>query len=735
MRVAPRFAFLTAGLVLVVAPLALAHRERPIASPPRSGQVPDLNRVSSKTVVVCKPSSKPTKAEHDAIHLLLQTATGPALDDAQARETAWHANTKLFKKCRYEHVQEAVNAVGDGTAIKVLPGVYREEPSRAQSTSSSGDLPDGSYSYEYHVAHPNDANLVAILGKKNITLEGTGAHPRDVLLDVGFVKDVGIRCDRCEGFIVRNLWERDANEHGIYVVDSDGYIFDRTVGSYNREYELFSFASDHGLYTDCEAEGGGDSGLYVGGAPKTPGRFSCEIRRCNMHHNALGFSGTQGSYIWMHNNQATDNAIGISFDSENDHPNFPQAGSLIEDNDFHDNNYNIYAADSDVPPGGPAYNFFQYPVGTGMWIVGGEDNTIQNNRVYNNGSFGFILAGNALETPLPAQIHRNSFKNNLMGTDVGNGAGPNGYAFAPGGNYAPGGSDFFWDGSGNDNCWGPNGNVTMDPNPLPGPCPQANTGSVILPVEDKLEGLLSCALSQVPGSDPPVYHTNDTFYPCPFGQTNNAPYLNKDERECGNGAIDVGEDCDPGYNGYPAAVTETCATLGHGPGTLGCTPFCTFDTTGCAAVECQEYGASRARLKDLGSPAGNDDVAVTAADVSGAGRTFDPRTEETSLVVRDDGGAVYSVTIPAGSGDWSATGSRFNYNGSLGGLQHFGIHGNFTKTFRFEADAKDQDLSAAADTQTVSTVLRVGDDCWADTVACTVSSSGELVSCRGRKTP
>src|SRR5262249_27020832 len=145
---------------------------------------------------------------------------------------------------------------------------------------------------------------------------GTGANPRDVVVDAGFVKDVGVRCDRCNGFIVRNLWEKDANEHGIYVVDTDGYIFDHAVGSYNKAYELFSFASDHGLYTDCEAIGGGDSGVYIGGDPTTPGRYAAELRTTKMHHNALGFSGTQGSSIWMHDNEAYDNAIAISFDSE-----------------------------------------------------------------------------------------------------------------------------------------------------------------------------------------------------------------------------------------------------------------------------------------------------------------------------------------------------------------------------------------------------------------------------------
>src|SRR5439155_20279934 len=111
-----------------------------------------------------------------------------------------------------EHVQAAVNAAGDDTTVFILPGVYREEPSRAAPTTTHGDNPDGTYSFTWHRQHPNDANLIAVLGKTNFTLEGTGAGPRDVLIDAGIVKDVVIRADKCAGVIVRNLWARDANE-------------------------------------------------------------------------------------------------------------------------------------------------------------------------------------------------------------------------------------------------------------------------------------------------------------------------------------------------------------------------------------------------------------------------------------------------------------------------------------------------------------------------------------------
>src|SRR5437016_12759440 len=163
-RRAPSLALTAIGLVLATG-AALAHSERPIDSPPRPGSVPDGNRRSAHTLVVCKPSSKPTRSEHADIHLRLRTTTGAALALAQAQEVAWHRNNRLFKKCRFEHIQAAVNAALSDTAIEVMPGVYREEPSRAAPTTSCGDLSSCAYSYEYHVAHPNDANLIALLGR------------------------------------------------------------------------------------------------------------------------------------------------------------------------------------------------------------------------------------------------------------------------------------------------------------------------------------------------------------------------------------------------------------------------------------------------------------------------------------------------------------------------------------------------------------------------------------------
>jgi hypothetical protein len=752
-----------AALAAALAAPAAAHRERQIASPIRPGPVPDPARVNPTALVVCKASSRPTREDLIDIRQRLRTSSGAALAAARADLAAWRRNRKLYRRCRYEHVQDAVNAAGDGTDIKVLPGVYREEPSRAAPTSEGCNpveeplcTPNGAYSFEYHLAHPNDANLVAILGKRNITLEGTGARPADVVIDAGFAKDVVVRADRADGFIARNLWARDANEHGIYVVETDGYVFDRTIGSFSKEYQLFSFASDNGLFQDCEALGGGDSGIYTGATPDThtEGRFAAEIRRCVSRHNALGFSGTNGSSVWIHDSVFTDNGIGISFDTDSDataHAGPPQRRSLIENNLIHGNNFDVYAATSDVPVRGPGYSFFRYPIGSAMWIIGGEDNVIRDNFIYDNSRFGMLLAGNPLETPVPAEIHRNQVYGNLVGVAPDGTPAPNLTAFPPGGNFPEGGSDFFWDGTGNDNCWGPqdpaSGPVKVGPDPIPGPCPFPNTGLAGLPRTDVFLLLLSCLLQPIPGTMPTEYKTADAIYPCPWGQTNDAPYRSSAEAECGNGLIDPldkdglkggGEDCDPGGYAIGGVVPDTCESLGQGPGALACRTDCTYETSACAAPSCARFGLARLRATSLGAPAGDEDLDFFGDGLSGAGRSFDPLTEEVSFALRDDEGGVHAATLPAGAA-WSVNGAgtRYLYNdpaGTYGGLVQVDLRAapSFATTFRALVKLRDANLAAAAGSRTATAVLRIGDDCWSKPVPCLTRASGRTLACRGR---
>src|SRR3954454_317116 len=355
-------------------------------------------------------------------------------------------NRQLFGMCRYHQIQPAVTASHNNDRVVVMPGVYTEPTAAAQPTfdpacaaykthSDSGD--PGALSHAYQVNCPNDANLIAVIGRGigsgvdpdppladrhgipnqgpcircNLQLEGSGVSSDDVVVEagdpaagnggpsaVGHRKDVGIFLDRADGFVMRNLTVRHAREHDIYMLETDGYRFDRIKTFYAGGYGVLTFVEDHGLMQNCETAGNGDSGIYPGsGAPTTLAsdkayspdapRYSQEIRNCDIHHNTGGFSGTDSHGTLVDHNNFYGNALGFTTDvfTAAGHPGFPQGGNVIEDNNFYANNFNPFQAGSDVSP------FIAAPVGTGLWFAGGNDNVLRNNHFYDNWRRGMML--------------------------------------------------------------------------------------------------------------------------------------------------------------------------------------------------------------------------------------------------------------------------------------------------------------------------------------------------------
>jgi hypothetical protein len=469
-------------------------------------------------------------------------------------------NARFAERCEYEEIQPAVTDSQNNDRIVVMPGVYTEPTAREQPTHdpaceqhlTNGDPPSrtGALSYRYQFECPNDQNLIAVIGRElvpepppspprldrngipdagkcircNIQIEGSGVSADDAVIEAGDpsagngasevqaddcaagtetgtvgCKDVGIRADRADGFVLRKMTVRHANEHGIYVIETDGYLLDRFKAYYSGLYGTLTFVSDHGRQANCDGAGHGDSALYPGAPPETgeqraegtPFRYNQEITKCDMHHNLAGYSATNGNAVHIHHNNIYDNALGFNTDAVTapGHPGFPGDSSLIEQNFFFSNNFNPYVPDSDVEAA------FPYPVGTGFWIAGGNRHTIRGNAFWDNwrrGTMTFSVpdslicgpdSGNEQAGCDPNQVstsHFNTFTENTMGfvpenfrdpqlaqeLAITNG-GPNGEAVQPNG------TDFWWDSfpGAEGNCWYANtssyGAPTTSPNPLP----------------------------------------------------------------------------------------------------------------------------------------------------------------------------------------------------------------------------------------------------------------------------
>jgi hypothetical protein len=471
-------------------------------------------------------------------------------------------NARLLAECAYDEIQPAVNDSGNNDRVVVMPGIYTEPTAREALTDDpaceqweevndrpgdgEGGLQTGANTYAYVFNCPNDQNLIAVMGREpnhdalpptphedrhgipdlgacircNLQLEGSGVSPDDVVVDGGdpntgdgsdhdeegtplqdLKKDVGIKADRADGFVIRNLKVRHVREHGLYMHEVDGYVMERFKVFHGEEYGTLQFTSDHGLLQDCEAYGAGDAGIYPGSAPDTgeqrnpavnpDERFNTEIRRCDMHHNMAGYSGTAANAVWLHHNDFYDNTLGLVTDviTAAGHPGFPQDSDLIEANGFYSNNFNPYV---DQPPDDEVVPLLPLPVGTAMWILGGNNNEFRHNRVWDNWRRGVMLSSvqdslvcgdnpvaggnqqagcNPNAPPEAASTsYRNEFHHNVMGRSTEGEVMPNGD-----GNPLTGSTDFWWDqwlGS-KTNCWyenegkNPNGSGVTSTPPAP----------------------------------------------------------------------------------------------------------------------------------------------------------------------------------------------------------------------------------------------------------------------------
>ncbi len=534
-------------------------------SPPAGGKVPKVRSLASalrdsnrsETRVVCKDDSLDLlkksidRARNHGYHIRPTDHRKLSADQA---DKLLKINKGLKQRCKYDQIQPAVTDSGNNDRVVIMPGLYKEPASRKAPTNdpkcdkykiTNDKSESGAVSYAYQFHCPNDQNLIAVLGRKpghdpppqppredrhgipdlgrcvrcNVQIEGSGVSADDVTIDAGraasgdhapidAVKDVGIRADRADGFVLRNVKVRHAGEHDIYVLESDGYLLDRFKTFFGGEYGVLTFVEDHGLMQNCEAAGNGDSGLYPGAGADTGNqrdkkiypkfRYSQEIRNCDSHHNAGGYSGTDGNATHVDHNNFYDNALGFTTDvfTASGHPGFPQDSDLIEHNNFYSNNFNPYVKGSDVVPSVPV------PVGTGLWIAGGNDNVVRKNRFYDNWRRGIMLfavpdqfvcgatgadpsqlAGcNPAAVP-PSTSYRNQFYGNAMGRTPKGKVKPNGT-----GDVASGRTDFWWDQyAGNTgNCWhdntgqdGTKGSITSTPHAplLPSACNSSSIGT------------------------------------------------------------------------------------------------------------------------------------------------------------------------------------------------------------------------------------------------------------------
>jgi hypothetical protein len=473
-------------LLLALPATASAHPERTTFFPDHTkGERPSLNLTKGPALVVCKPDSR---------QRILQSWKGKGPKRTRERRR----NLRRLKACKYEHIQQAVDAVEQhGSRILVLPGVYREEPSRAIPVNERRCMGEGFWedtgdghgetaenptlvdqargqgyvpTYKFQATCPNSRNLIAIIGdslddpdrvcdqKCRLSLIGTGRRARDVIIEGDRLKKDIIRADRADGITIHNLTTEQGAFNNIDVVETNGFRIEKVVARWGQNYGVLTFTSDNGLYDRVEGYGNGDSGIYPGSGPEGDcKRFGIEIRNSKSYDNVLGLSGTAGNGTWTHHTVFENNAAGVINDSfASGHPGMPQDCSKWSDNVIRSNNFNPFADDNERYCNATPFEKrrkevvcpqFQVPVGTGLALYGANRNIVEDNRIYDNWRSGIRLFY------VPATIRGENEPEKQNDTSNGNKFRNNVLGIAGDGKAAPNGVDLVWDEQGIGNCW------------------------------------------------------------------------------------------------------------------------------------------------------------------------------------------------------------------------------------------------------------------------------------------
>jgi hypothetical protein len=459
---------------LLLPALALAHLERPSywpdpapdtsVNPPAGGEVPEARSLKSalkkgrpgKTHVVCQGADGRKSLNKLRRSLKRAKKKGYRLRPSQPKtrvskrkaKRLLKLNRKFAAKCKFKTIQKAVNKAGNNDRIVIMPGRYREKPSRkapvndpkcadlTQQDSSGAETP----SYRYQVTCPNDQNLIYVQGRAlagdplptpspdrhgipeqelgecvrcNLQVEGSGVKPEDVILDGGsdyvgkgplarpssYAKHVILRADRADGFVGRNFLTRGALEFGFYTEETDGILLDRVKFFWAADYGHLSFTTDHNVIQNCEGMGAGDAAVYPGAAPETgeqantdfypdAPRINTVVRRCDLRGSFLGYSGSMGNAVRITNNHVYGNSLGIVTDtiSAAGHPGFPADSLEVDHNYIYSNNLNLF---TENPPIEPIAGLL--PNGVGVLWAGHNNGRLHDNWIFDNWRNGAML--------------------------------------------------------------------------------------------------------------------------------------------------------------------------------------------------------------------------------------------------------------------------------------------------------------------------------------------------------
>ena len=345
---------------------------------------------------------------------------------------------------QYKSIQSAVSAAHKGDWILVGPGDYKEQADhRANRGPQPARTPAGVVIAKARVhLRGMNRNTVIVDGtkpgsstcsRKNSAQDfgqsgGAGKAPlgRNGIL-IWKAPDVWVQnltvCNFLggSGDVGNQVWWNGGDGsgkvggygfYGSYLSATSTFFKDEATAS---TYGIFSSNWNGGTWDQTYASNFNDSGYYIGACQQQCNQV---VNHAHGQYNALGYSGSNsGGRLLVENSEFDQNKDGFDTNSQNGDDPSPQNGAcpagvkppvagaptcwVFTRNYVHDNN------NPNVPYLGLAGSG---PVGTGMSISGGRNDTVMNNRFVRNKAWGVIVvpftdngppcAGGTLNSPL-----------------------------------------------------------------------------------------------------------------------------------------------------------------------------------------------------------------------------------------------------------------------------------------------------------------------------------------------
>ncbi len=334
---------------------------------------------------------------------------------------------------KYTSIQAAVDAARPGDWILVAPGDYHEDAdeSGARTDPSVGDMGGVMITTsDIHLRGMNRSTVIVDGTKAGSSpCSSSPAAQNDGATGTGgkAVGRNGVLVWKADDVYVENLTAcnflagtgSSGNEIWWNGGDGSGKIgLTGYWGSYLTATSTFfsptgtpdqqeATAAEYGIFASNAAGPAGwnqlyasnfnDSGMYVGACLQ---RCDVTIDHAWMEFNALGYSGTNsGGAVVIEHSQFDENQDGIDTNTQIDgDPPAPQNGDCPDNgispiththscwvfihNDSHNNN------NPNVPEAGSAA---AGPIGTGMTLSGGRNDTVMDNTFSDNGAWGFLM--------------------------------------------------------------------------------------------------------------------------------------------------------------------------------------------------------------------------------------------------------------------------------------------------------------------------------------------------------